>query len=109
MHAVLCNFFVAMALFPEVQSKAQSELDAVVGYGRLPEFTDRDKLPYINAIIKESLRWKMVAPLGLPHCTTADDYYDEYFIPVGSIVMVNVWYVITTPSGDTYTYNNMMF
>ena len=53
-----------MVLFPEVQVKAQAELDAVVGSERLPCFNDRDSLPYINAVCKEVLRWHTVAPLG---------------------------------------------
>ena len=53
-----------MVLFPEVQAKAQAELDAVVGSERLPSFNDRDSLPYINAVWKEVLRWHPVAPLG---------------------------------------------
>jgi cytochrome P450 len=54
---------MAMALYPEVQKKAQAELDRVLD-GRLPEFNDRPNLPYINAVIKESGRWQPVAPLG---------------------------------------------
>ena len=53
-----------MVLFPEVQAKAQAELDAAVGNERLPCFNDRDSLPYINAVCKEVLRWHTVAPLG---------------------------------------------
>ena len=53
-----------MVLYPEVQKKAQAELDAVVGPNRLPDFEDRPSLPYINAIVKESMRWHLVAPLG---------------------------------------------
>ena len=55
-----------MVLFPEVQKKAQAEIDAVVGPNRLPDFEDRPFLPYVNAIIKESMRWQLVAPLGKP-------------------------------------------
>lgn len=53
-----------MAMYPEVQKKAQEELDAVVGRERLPHFDDRGNLPYINAIIKEVLRWQPVTPIG---------------------------------------------
>jgi cytochrome P450 len=58
------TIFLAMALYPEVQKKAQAELDAVVGPNRLPYFQDRPSLPYINAIVKESARWNLVLPLG---------------------------------------------
>lgn len=55
-----------MALYPEVQKKAQTEIDAVVGPNRLPAFEDRSSLPYISAVVKELLRWHVVAPLGGP-------------------------------------------
>ena len=52
-----------MALFPEVQRTAQTEIDTVLGPDALPTFADRDKLPYVNAVIKEVYRWNPVAPL----------------------------------------------
>ena len=58
------SFFLAMALYPEVQAKAQSEIDRVIGSDRLPGFQDRDSLPYLNALTKEVLRWNPVSPLG---------------------------------------------
>ena len=64
-----------MALYPEVQKKAQAEIDAVVGPNRLPDFQDRPSLPYINAVLKESLRWNLVAPLGKAFCY----YHHHYF------------------------------
>jgi len=45
-----------MALYPEVQNKAQREIDTVIGNNRLPDFTDRNTLPYMNAIVKEAMR-----------------------------------------------------
>jgi len=53
-----------MALYPEVQKKAQTEIDAVIGPNRLPGFEDRPSLPYINAVVKEAMRWHLVTPLG---------------------------------------------
>jgi cytochrome P450 len=53
-----------MALHPEVQKKAQAELDAVVGNGRLPTVADRSSLPYLECIMSEVLRWQPVAALG---------------------------------------------
>lgn len=58
------TFFLAMVLFPGVQERAQAELDTVVGTDRLPDFSDRNQLPYIAALIKEVWRWQPVAPLG---------------------------------------------
>jgi cytochrome P450 len=80
-----------MLLFPEAQQKAQEELDRVVGLDRLPEYEDRENLPYINALCKEVLRWHPAIPLGIPHCVTQDDVYGNYFIPAGSIVIGNTW------------------
>ena len=80
-----------MSLYPEVQRRAQAELAAVVGPHRLPEFEDQKKLPYINAIVKECLRWQNVFTLGLPHRVMEDDEYNGYRIPKGSIVLGNIW------------------
>jgi hypothetical protein len=55
-----------MVLYPEVQKHAQAEIDAIVGQDRYPAFEDRDKLPYIGALIQELLRWAPVAPQGQP-------------------------------------------
>jgi len=49
-------FSVAMLHNPEVLKKAQTEMDAVVGQDRMPEFEDKENLPYLNAVIKETLR-----------------------------------------------------
>lgn len=56
---------MAMAMHPDVQQKAQAEIDAVVGLNRLPEFSDRDSLPYINAIVKETFRWQNIIPTSM--------------------------------------------
>src|ERR1700753_1213087 len=78
---------------PDVQAKAQEELDEVIGRGRLPNFSDRENLPYIDAIYKETLRCHPVIPLGIPHSPIIDDEYEGMRIPKGSIVLANAWYV----------------
>ena len=98
-----------MALYPGVQKKAQAEIDAVVGPNRLPDFHDRLSLPYINAVVKESSRWNVVAPLGrplliviaattiltisegIPHVSTIDDEYNGFYIPKGTVMIANAW------------------
>ena len=74
--------------------KAHEELDAVVGRDRLPTFSDKPSLAYVNAIIAESFRYHNALPLGAPHRTINDDEFHGYFIPAGTVVQSNVWYVV---------------
>jgi cytochrome P450 len=57
-------FVLAMVLYPDVQKRAQAEIDSVIGRDQLPTFTDRASLPYIDAVLRETLRWYPVVPLG---------------------------------------------
>jgi cytochrome P450 len=57
-------FILLMVLYPEVQRKAQAELDRVVGTSRLPDFGDREDLVYVKAVITELLRWYQATPMG---------------------------------------------
>jgi cytochrome P450 len=63
MVAVLSHFIMAMALNPEAQARAQKELDGVIGRDRLPTFEDRESLPFMECVFKETLRWGVPAPL----------------------------------------------
>jgi len=65
-----------MITHPEVQAKAQAELDSVVGRGRLPSFADQPDLVYCGAVVREILRWRTVIAGGLAHATTEDDWYN---------------------------------
>ena len=53
-----------MTLYPDVQRKAQAEIDQIVGNSRLPNFSDEGALPYVQAVLKEALRWHPAGPLG---------------------------------------------
>ena len=53
-----------MALYPDVQAKGQNEIDSLLKGKRLPKSSDSDSLPYVNAIVKEVLRWNPSVPLG---------------------------------------------
>ncbi|KAG2089995.1 cytochrome P450 [Suillus discolor] len=72
-----------MVLYPEVQTHTQAEIGSIIGetLERLPDWDDRTSMPYINAIILETLRWFPVAPLGIAHATVTDDVYKGYYIP----------------------------
>ena len=91
MLSTLQTFFAAMAMNPEVQKRAQSELDSVVGPRRLPNLDDEPELPYVAALIKECLRWRSVIPTGVAHTSMEEDEYKGYRIPKGSIVVSNIW------------------
>ena len=80
-----------MVLYPDVQRKAQEEINRVVGTDRLPSFSDRENLPYIDAMVKEALRWHSVTPMGVVHSSSEDDMYEGYFIPKGSQILPNQW------------------
>lgn len=60
------SFLLAMVLYPEAQVKAQAELDRVIGRDRLATLRDIDELPYVEALVREALRWGPPAPLGKP-------------------------------------------
>ncbi|KAG9312714.1 cytochrome P450 [Chiua virens] len=90
-HSTLLVFVYLMMNHPEVQRRAHVEIDAIVGRERLPDFEDRELLPYVDAVLRETMRWCPVTPLGTPHATTEDDVYDGYHIPRGAIIMPNVW------------------
>ncbi|KAM4056422.1 cytochrome p450 [Hirsutella rhossiliensis] len=94
----LSSFVLAMLLYPEVQRKAQKEIDSVTGPDRLPSFVDRDKLPYINGITKESLRWLPVAPIGTAHTISEDTTYDCYDIPKGAHLLPAIWWFTHDPN-----------
>lgn len=96
--STILQFFLAMALNPQVQKKAQIELDAVIGDGGLPAFQDRQNLPYIEAVLKEVSRWNPVVTIGVPHVLRADDIIGEYFIPKGTIVVGNSWTLLRNTS-----------
>jgi cytochrome P450 len=82
---------LAMVAFPQVQRRAQAELDSVVGRTRLPTFADAPRLPYVQAIVKEVLRWRPTIPLGVPHKATEDEWYEGMFIPKGATCVPNTW------------------
>ena len=101
-----------MALYSEVQKKAQAEIDAVIGPNRLPDFHHRPSMPYINAVVKESSRWNLTGPLGrcfccrhccyrsrlvpkvFPACLLSTmNIYNGFYFPKGTIVFGNAWLV----------------
>lgn len=79
-----------MIWYPEVQKKAQLELDTVLGKGHLPNFSDEASLPYCGALIKELFRWRPVTPMAIPRETDVEDEYAGYRIPP-AVIIPNAW------------------
>jgi hypothetical protein len=76
----LMSLFVAALLHPEIQKRAQHDVDAVTGRERLPTFEDRPQLPFVDAVCREVLRWRPVVPLG------------EFFYQVVDLVLKRLYY-----------------
>ncbi|KAF9228919.1 cytochrome P450 [Gyrodon lividus] len=89
--SALLVFTLAMVQNPHVWRRAQAEIDAVIGKDRLPDFDDRPSLPYLEAVLRETIRWQPVAPLGAPHAATKSDVYKGYYIPKGAVIYANIW------------------
>lgn len=94
--SILLAFLQAMVKYPPVQQRAHAEIDALLGADattleRSPRWDDYARLPYVAQIVKETMRWRPVTPLGFPHATNADDVVDGYSIPKGTTVLLNVW------------------
>jgi cytochrome P450 len=83
---------------PEVMRKAQDELDRVVGKDNIVEESHIHKLPYLHAIMKESLRLHPVLPLLIPHCPSETCTIGGFSVPKGARVFINVWAVHRDPS-----------
>ncbi|KAJ5109163.1 hypothetical protein N7456_005838 [Penicillium angulare] len=93
----LTIFTLAMVMFPEAQQKAQEEIDRVIGTDRLPTFDDREKLPYVEGLVQETLRWWPIAPMGFPHTATEDIEYNGMLIPKGATLLPGAWWFLHDP------------
>ena len=106
---MIVSFLYTMVKHPDVQRRAQKEIDRVVGDGsRLPDLNDRPDLPYIEAIYRELLRHTPPLRVGLPHALTEDDYYEGYFLPKGDFLFAgsNISGAVHPPiSGSTVITN----
>jgi cytochrome P450 len=82
-----------LLLNPEVFKKARADIDRVIGTDRLPTLKDREnpELKYLEYIIEETVRWRPLSPVGIPHKSLKDDIYNGMLIPKGSHIYFNAW------------------
>ena len=90
-------FILYLIHHPDVQTKCQKELDAVVGSSRQVALADRTSLPYLDATIHEVQRLSTIAPLGLVHAPNQDTTLGGYRIPKGTFVYSNLYSVHHDP------------
>ncbi|CCO32744.1 O-methylsterigmatocystin oxidoreductase Short=OMST oxidoreductase [Rhizoctonia solani AG-1 IB] len=95
---VIMVFFLMMALYPEVARRAQEEIDTVVGRGRIPDFPDRELLPYVEALLQEVMRISPPSALGLPHTALEDIDFQGYRIPKNTTIHPNIWGMLHDPA-----------
>ncbi|PHT63798.1 Geraniol 8-hydroxylase [Capsicum annuum] len=76
---------------PEVMKKAQAELKEIIGKGKPIEEVDTSRLPYLQCVIKETLRMHPPLPFLVPHGVDQNVKLCDYIIPKDSQVLVNVW------------------
>ncbi|XP_054913118.1 cytochrome P450 2J4-like [Poeciliopsis prolifica] len=76
-----------MIYYPEIQERVQAEIDAVIGPSRQPALSDRENMPYTDAVIHEIQRMGNILPLNVAHMTIKDTTLDKYSIPKGTLII----------------------
>ncbi|KAK6939680.1 Cytochrome P450 [Dillenia turbinata] len=96
---------------PQVLKKARTEIDNIVGSGRLIDETDLGGLPYLRSIILETLRMYPITPIITPHESSNDCTVGGYHVPRGTILFVNIWSIQNNPKfwADPRTFNPERF
>lgn len=79
-----------MIYYPDIQERVQAEIDAVIGPSRQPSMTDRDNMPYTNAVIHEIQRMGNIIPLNVPRIANKDTTLDKYTIPKGTMILATL-------------------
>lgn len=98
--------FLFMSEHPHVQQKCQQEIEDNLG-DKLIKYSDREKLPYVAANVREILRLSNASPLGAPHCTAEDTVFMGFNIPKRTLIMNNIYSATLDPSHwkDPFKFN----
>uniref|UniRef100_A0A3B5AQY3 Uncharacterized protein n=1 Tax=Stegastes partitus TaxID=144197 RepID=A0A3B5AQY3_9TELE len=87
-----------MIKYPDIQGMFQAEIDAVIGPSRQPSLSDRENLPYTNAVVHEIQRYGDIVPLNVVHMAISDTTLDKYTIPKGTVIMPSLHSVLNDES-----------
>ncbi|KAM8877876.1 vitamin D 25-hydroxylase [Synchiropus picturatus] len=82
-----------MALYPNIQERVQREIDSVLPNGRAPTLEDKQRMPYVEAVLHEVLRFCNIVPLGIFRATSQDAHVNGFKIPKGTMVITNLYSV----------------
>ena len=93
---VLQTLLGLLVNYQDVQERAYREIQDAIG-DRTPTTEDKFKLPFVEGLILETLRYGSQTPLGVPHCTKEDTELNGYLIPKGTLVASNVWSISHDP------------
>ncbi|KAJ4974694.1 hypothetical protein NE237_007868 [Protea cynaroides] len=91
--------FAEMMRNPNIMRKAQEELGKVVGMSNKVEESHISMLPYLSAMVKETLRLYPAAPLLIPHYANQSCTIGQFTIPRGTSVFFNIWKIHRDPEG----------
>jgi cytochrome P450 len=91
--------FAGAIAHPDWPARARAQLDKVCGNAqRLPTFADVKDLPYIQAVVKECLRWRPLVDAGMNHASTEDFEFEGYYFPKGTLFTWNAWAISQNPA-----------
>lgn len=79
-----------MANHRDIQTRCQTHIDQVLGDGRPVQYSDRERLTYVEATVMEVLRLRPVGPFGFPHHVSRDIEVGGYTIPKGAVCFSNI-------------------
>ncbi|KZV90505.1 cytochrome P450 [Exidia glandulosa HHB12029] len=88
--SIIQNFFLGATQASPFPQRAQAEISSAVGENRLPALQDRERLPFVTAVVKEVWRWDLTMPINVPHVAAEEGTYDGYFIPKGTWIIAHL-------------------
>ncbi|XP_055475386.1 cytochrome P450 2A1 isoform X1 [Psammomys obesus] len=89
--------FLLLMKHPDVEAKVHEEIERVIGRNRQPQYEDRLKMPYTEAVINEIQRFSNFAPLGIPRRITKNTTFRGFFLPKGTEVFPILGSLMTDP------------
>ncbi|KAK2757989.1 hypothetical protein FQN54_004395 [Arachnomyces sp. PD_36] len=89
--STLLSFLLGIMQNPEALKRVQEDVDRCCGTKRTPGPEDLENMPYVEACMNETLRWRPVAAGGIPHMLTQTDTYKDHVFPAGTMFFANAW------------------